>query len=68
MGASTNCDDDHSDYDDDQYHGFFSKVIYGDVYDCDDDQCDRVITKRAKVMIIPMTRQPSVEYSSEWAK
>ena len=32
MGASTNCDDDHSDYDDDQYHGFFSKVIYGDVY------------------------------------
>ena len=27
---------------------FFSEVIYGDVYDCDDDQCDRVITKKAK--------------------
>ena len=48
--------------------GFFSEVIYGDVYDCDDDQCDKVITKRTEVMITPMTRQPSVEYSSEGAK
>ena len=44
MGASTTCGD--SDYDDDDdYHVF---LVYGVVYDSDDDQCDRLITKRAK--------------------